>query len=251
MQGFHVARHPVKHVPDASIFRWEITGGPSSAGLGFHATAPILLAALPGLVHSEPNEILFGNAPQRANMAIVTTVQVKTPNFSLASIQWRAAGPVGKLYGENSFVGLLIMIMSCVNKSDPSPSERDMELKTKDPLMPRTNFTTMLNIVTGLMVEASATAFRQNLVAIVQSIKGSSLQNWFFNGARPASKAHAEAAGPSQAQSAPPPPPLPAPAPPPPPGATSGAPRQRIPISNTQPVSSLGISTTKHDWRIS
>ena len=177
-------------------------------------------------------------------MAIVTTAQVKPPNFSLASIQWRAAGPGGKLYGENSFVGLLIMIMSCVNKSDPSPSERDMDLKTKDRLMPRTNSTTMLNIVTGLMVEASATAFRQNLVAIVQSIKGSSLQNCFFNWARPASKAHAATAKSSQAQSAPPPPP--APALPAPPGPTSGAPRQRIPISNTQPVSSLGISTCKH-----
>lgn len=217
--------------------RWEITGGPSSAGLGFHATAPIPLAALPGLVHSEPNEILFGNAPQRANMAVVTSVQVKTSNFSLASIQWRAAGPVGKLYGENSVVGLLIMIMSYVNKSDASPSERDMDLKTKTPLMPRTDFTTMLNIVTGLMVEASATAFRQNLVAIVQSIKGSSLQNCFFNWARPALKAPTETAVPSQAQSAAaPPPPPPAPAPPPPPGPTSGAPRQRIPISNTQPV---------------
>ena len=224
------------------LFRWEITGAPSSGGLSFHATAPIPLAALPGLVHSEPNEILF--AQQRANMAIVTPVQVKTPNFSLANIQWRAPGPVGKVYGENSVVGLLIMIMSYVNKSVASPSEIDMNLKTKTPLMPRTDFTTMLNIVTGLMVEASATVFRQNLVAIVQSIKGSSLQNCFFNWARPASKAHAETAGPSQAQSVaaaaapppPPPPPPPAPAPPPPPGPTSGAPRQQIPLSNTQTV---------------
>ena len=219
--------------PTHKLVRWEITGPPSAAGLGFHATAPIPLAALPGLVHSETNEILFGNAPQRSNMAVVTPEQVKTSIFSLASIQWLAAGPVGKGYGEDSVVGLLIMIMSYVNKCDALPSERDMDLKTKTPLMPRTDFTTMLNIVTGLMTPASGTAFRQNLVAIVQSIKGSSLQNCFFNWARPATKATAVTAGPSQARSAPPPP---APPPPPPPGPTPGAPRQRIPISNTPAV---------------
>ena len=221
--------------PKHRLVRWEITGPPSAAGLGFHATAPIPLAALAGLVHSETNETLFGNAPQRSNMTVVKSEQVKTSNFSLASIQWRAAGPVSRKYGEDSVVGLLIMIMSYVNKCDASPSERDMDLKTKTPLMPRTDFTTMLNIVTKLMTPASETAFRQNLVAIVQSIKGSNLQNCFFNWARPATKATAVTAGPSQAQSAPPPP-APLPPPPPPPGPTPGAPRQRIPITNTPTV---------------
>ncbi len=210
--------------------RWEMEGGASAAGLGFHATAPIPLAALPGLLDLEnnPNEILFGNDSHRNNMKIVTPEQVRASNFSLASIQWRTAA--GKVYGENSVAGLLVMIMSYVNKSDTEPLAKDLNLKTKTPLMPRTDFTTMLNIVTELMVEASATTFRQNLVAIVQSIKGSSLQNCFFNWERP-SKTPAVTAGPSQAQSAPAPPP-----PPPPPPPTPGVPRQAVPTSNVSHV---------------
>ena len=214
------------------LVRWEITKAATATALGFHATAPIPLAALPGLlnVRNNPTEILFGSNSLRENMTIVTPEQVRALNFSLASIQWRAAA--GRVYGENSVAGLLVMIMSYVNKSDTAPLTIDSSLKKKTPLMPRTDFTTMLNIVTELMVEASATAFRQNLVAIVQSIKGgSSLQNCFFNWASP-SKTSAVTAGPPQAQSAPAPPPPP----PPPPQRTPGAPLPLPTTSNTTPV---------------
>ena len=66
----------------------------------------------------------------------VTPEQVTTSGFNLASVQWRA-GPAGKVYGENSVAGLLVMIMSYVTKAAPSPSDTDMNLKTLVPLMPR------------------------------------------------------------------------------------------------------------------
>ena len=175
-----------------------------------------------------PEKILFGSDSPRKDMTIVTPGQVRALNFSLASIQWRAGA--GRVYGETSVAGLLVMIMSYIHKSDTESLAKDSSLKEKAPLMPRTDFPTMLNIVTKLMVEASATTFRQNLVAIVQSIKGgSSLQNCFFNWASP-SKTPAVTAGPSQAQSAtaPPPPPLPQ--------RTPGAPLQMPTTSNTTPV---------------
>ena len=210
------------------LVRWEVTKAASSAGLSLHATAPIPLAALPDLVSFEKNtnEILFGNLSRRPNMRTVTPEQVRTSNFNLASIQWRA-GPAGKVYGEKSVAGLLVMIMSYVTKSVASPSDTDMDLKTKTPLMPRTDFKTMLNIVTELMAEASAKSFRQNLVAIVQSLsEGTNLQDRFFNWTKPQLKAPAVTEGPSQAGSTPPPPP--------PPQPKSGALRPKIPTGNIQ-----------------
>ena len=153
-----------------------------SAGLGFHATAPVPLAALPSLIDFEKNtrEILFGNTSHQRLMKVVTPEQVTTSGFNLASVQWRA-GPAGKVYGENKVAGLLVMIMSYVTKAAPSPSDTDMNLKTLVPLMPRTDFKTMLNIVTELMVEDSATELRRSLVTVVQNLKenGSSEKNFF------------------------------------------------------------------------
>ena len=215
--------------------RWEIAAAATTSGLGFHATAPISLAALPGLVNFEENtmEILFGITSKRISMKLVTPEKVTASGFNLASVQWRA-GVRGKVYGENSVAGLLVMIMSYVTKAASSPSDTDMNLKTLIPLMPRTDFKTMLNIVTELMVENSATDFRHNLVDIVQNLreKGSS-ENNFFNWQRPIPNAPkvTEGQGPSQATSTAPPPPSP---PRPPPPLAPGARGQRILTSNVQ-----------------
>ena len=213
------------------LVRWEIAAAASSSGLGLHATAPIPLAALPGLVNFEKNtkEILFGNTSHRPLLKLVTPEQVTTSGFNLASVQWRA-GPAGKVYGEKSVAGLLVMIMSYITKAVPSPSDTDMNVKTLVPLMPRTDFITMVDIVTELVVENSPTEFRHSLVAIVQNLKerGSSEKS-FFNWQKPSFKVPAVTEGPSQAIPAAAPPP-----PPPPPQPTPGARGQGLPTSNVK-----------------
>ena len=90
----------------------------------------------------------------------------------------------------------------------------------------------MLNIVTELMVENSATEFRRNLVTVIQNLKerGSSEKN-FFNWQKPLLNVPAVTEGASQATSGSPPPPPP---PPPPPLPTSGARGRTLPTSNVQ-----------------
>ncbi|KAL9586842.1 MAG: hypothetical protein Q9212_000660 [Teloschistes hypoglaucus] len=163
---------------------WVADRKSGGSGLGIHATAAIPLAAIYQMIKTaiDFKEPLFGNQSFRDNeaMALISLDQIKpTTHFDMGKVQWDRAN---SSYGEYTVVGLLIMICSYVNASASTVSDTDMNLKKKTPLMPRMDFKAMLDITLSYMDEASAKAFRQNLVEIVARLaKHVDLANRFFN----------------------------------------------------------------------
>ncbi len=216
--------------------------------LGLQATAPIPLAALP-LMLSEENkrEMLFGNETERGKMTCISVTQITPEIFNLTSVQW-VAGTMGATYGNNSVAGLLTLICSYAQKAAPSPTDRDMILKTQTPLMPRTDFRAMLDIVLGLMEPPSAALFAQNLTHIVKELTGvGDLENRFFNWNRKAPSAAAPALQNTQTGAPPAPPKAPPQYPSPTPPAkgspsTTAKKAPRAPIPTTQTSSAWNLS---------
>ena len=220
------------------------------AGLGFHATAPVPLAALPNLVdfQANPDQPLFGTASLRRNMFPIKPAQIVTRSFNVANLKWLDGTPSGAVYGRNSVAGLLILICSYASKARLSPDNVDMNLETLTPLMPRTDFAAMLNIVLQLMEPGSAQIFKENLSDVVATLlrrKKEDLATLFFNWAPISTPAPAIAPSSGGAPPHPPPPPAPAtavahssggvplPPPPPPPPPPTGPPG-RIPIGKPE-----------------
>lgn len=202
-----------------------------ASGLGIHVTTSMPLAAVPYMVEEAKkfSEPLFGNKSSRENDAMVQIhpgdiKALQVPHFKLANVKWGER--IRPNYGESSVAGLLIMICSYIKASASSPSDVDMNLKKKTPLMPRTDFKTMLDLTLRHMDDQSATSFRQDLLEVVARLtdftKVDDLQNRFFNWEKSTILHSAPSSG-GESTSQPPPSTDPPPPPKPPgPGRTGG-----------------------------
>lgn len=178
-------------------FGWVSSEAAVLGDLGFYVTAPIPLASLLALVDIENDDKdlnnkvdpLFGNFTTHGSMFHIDGKHVETKTFRLADMKWVDDTAVGTAYGRNSVARLMMMLCLYTSKALSSPSDKDMDLKKLTPLMPRTDFTTTVSIVTDLMTSESAVLFRQNLVQIVASLTGKidkhsgawDLENWYFS----------------------------------------------------------------------
>lgn len=86
-------------------------------------------------------------------------------------------------------LGFLILVQSFVQVARPEASAGDNDLKLKISVMPRTDFRTMLRIVTDLMTPESTTAFttaspkgQPVLVRVIENLNTPlDTKNWFWN----------------------------------------------------------------------
>jgi hypothetical protein len=125
-------------------------------------------------------------APAKAEATKSALVPRKGSTQKLALVmqkQIEAAWPVMKdettwktpqlqLYGQETTRGFLIMVLSYVNKLKGAPATGDTNLKTRTPVMPQTDFTTMLHITLDTMSTAGVSSFKNKLKYIVFLLAG-------------------------------------------------------------------------------
>ncbi len=181
--------------PNAPPWRCRLPATPLSQlplgqDFGSQMTAAFPLAAVPQLLLEERSLVLTGGVSQKF-LAIKTASIEDALNTSWGA-QWRTdiwLSNISPEYGCNSMLGFLILVQSYVQVATPEASSGDNDLKLKTPIMPRSDFSTMLRLVTDLMTPESAAAFAtaspQSLpmLMLVMSKLNAELKtkNWFWN----------------------------------------------------------------------
>lgn len=181
--------------PNAPPWRCRLPASPLSRlplgqDFGSQMTAAFPLAAIPLLLVEERSLVLTGGVSRK--FLDIQTASIEDALNTSWGAQWRTGiwrSGISPEYGCNSMLGLLILVQSYVQVATPEASSGDNDLKLKAPIMPRTDFRTMLRLVTDLMTPASATAFATSspqalpMLMLVMSRLNTQLKekNWFWN----------------------------------------------------------------------
>ena len=167
-----------------------LPGLPLGQEFGSQMTAAFPLAAIPLLMVEEGSLVLTGGVSGK--FLDIKTASIEDALNTSWGAQWGAGiwrSGISPEYGCNSMLGFLILVQSYVQVATPVASSGDNDLKLKAPIMPRTDFRTMLRLVTDLMTPASATAFATSspqalpMLILVMSKLNAELKtkNWFWN----------------------------------------------------------------------
>lgn len=114
---------------------------------------------------------LIPRTEQAKKLSLVTQEQIEKAWPTMKDEKtWKT--PQLQLYGQETTRGFLIMVMSYVNTLKSAPHSGDINLKTRTPIMPRTDFAAMLHIALDTMSATGATAFRTKLKDIVFLLAG-------------------------------------------------------------------------------
>lgn len=175
--------------PNAPPWRCRLPAGPSPQfplGQSFlgQMTAAFPLAAIPSILLEEKKLVFTPSGVTRKFLEIKTDSIEDALDTSWGT-QWRTdvwRSNISPHYGCNSLLGFLILVQSYVQVATPEASSGDNDLKLKTPIMPRTDFRTMLRIVTDLMNPESATAFATILLPVMRKLNTQlGTKNWFWN----------------------------------------------------------------------
>ena len=173
-------------LPEASLSRL-----PLGQDFGSQMTAAFPLAAIPLILAEEKNPVFNAGKVSQGFLDIKTSSIEDALNTSWGA-EWRTGAwrsDIPPSYGCNSMLGFLVLAQSFVQVARPEASAGDNDLKLKISIMPRTDFRSMLQIVTDLMIPEYATAFTTRspqappmLVRVMESLNGQlDTKNWFWN----------------------------------------------------------------------
>ena len=163
---------------------------PLGQDFGSQMTAAFPLAAIP-LILTEKKNLVFNASVSQGFLNIKTSSIEDALNTSWGA-EWRTGAwrsDISPAYGCNSMLGFLVLVQSFVQVARPEASAGDNDLKLKISIMPRTDFRTMLRLVTDLMVPEYATALTTGspqaqpmLMRVIESLNEQlDTKNWFWN----------------------------------------------------------------------
>lgn len=173
-------------LPAASLSRL-----PLGQDFGSQMTAAFPLAAIPLILTEERNLVFNAGKVSQVFVDIKTSSIEDALNTSWGA-EWRTGAwrsDISLAYGCNTMLGFLVLVQSFVQVARPEASAGDNDLKLKISIMPRTDFYTMLGIVTDLMIPEYATAFTAGspqtppiLMRVMESLNEQlDTKNWFWN----------------------------------------------------------------------